>query len=54
MKKKSEDSQVWLSEEFLESNDFKIGQASLVLLLINYIASEETQLRKENYGNCLS
>ena len=26
----------------------------VVLLLINYIASEEIQLRKENYGNCLS
>ena len=25
----------------------------VVLLLINYIASEETQLCKENYGNCL-
>ena len=25
----------------------------VVLLLINYIASEEIQLRKENYGNCL-
>ena len=25
----------------------------VVLLLINKIASEEIQLRKENYGNCL-
>ena len=25
----------------------------VVLLLINYIASEEIQLRNKNYGNCL-
>ena len=28
-------------------------EEAVVLLLINYIANEEIQLRKENYGNCL-
>ena len=42
-------SPICLSEEFFESNYFQIGQ-HVVLLLINYKASEEIQLRKENIG----
>ena len=37
---------------FLNSIISKLDK-HVVLLLINYIASEEIQLCKENYGNCI-